>query len=114
MSSSDTLNPPLFAILNEIDGPYRKMVVQWCHDRGGYCYLHRGDGKSRYDGMQAGEMLGKPTPIEDFGFDVDLSYQGVVLFERTRESRATYKDGKPRNWADRCTKFGFALLEGVR
>ena len=57
-----------------------------------------------YDGMNPS----RPTPIEDFGFDVEIS--GVeAVFSRVRPSIATYEDGKPRQWQDRVYPSQFTL-----
>ena len=81
------------------------MVCQWI-PRVGYCYMSRTlePHLKEYDGMKPL----RPTPIEDFGFKVEV-FSETVLFHRVASSTATYEDGKLRDWQDRVHTHQFSL-----
>jgi len=79
-----------YFIVNTTDRPHAGCVVQKMKE-GFYCYLDRR--LKSYDGMNPS----RPTPVEDFGFDI-IECRNFVLFRKERDSIATYKDGMPREW----------------
>lgn len=96
---------PRFAIINTCDAPQRRMVCEYL-DGVGYCYMARAmePHLKMYDGMNPE----RPTSLEDFGFDIEIS-NNEALFRRTRTWVATYEDGMPRKWQDRVYPFEFSL-----
>ena len=110
MRSDLPTDRPRFAIMNTMDAPQRRMVCEWVPNVG-YCYMmrHHEPHLKDFDGMNPP----RPTSLEDFGFRVDvLSIEAV--FTRIADSTATYEDGKPRSWQDRCwtDQFSLPLVKG--
>jgi hypothetical protein len=103
---------PRFAIVNTADAPQRRMVCEWIPDIG-YCYMMRQQEPhlKDFDGMRPA----RPTPIESFGFAVEIAGDEAI-FTRTNDSSATYEDGKLRPWQDRYWKsqFSLPLVRGVK
>jgi hypothetical protein len=85
-----------YVIINDIDGPYFRMICQWVPGVG-YCYLDRGKSKPRHDGMAGKEA----TPVDAFGIVWTDNADGSVSFYRSDlPATATYRDGQPRRWHD--------------
>lgn len=43
-----------------------------------------------------------PTPISDFGMAIEVAGDRYRCVPTGEPCRATYRDGKPRQWQDRC------------
>ena len=101
-----------FVIVNTMDSPSRRNVAEKRRD-GSYAYMARGEDKylRRFDGMTPR----RPTPVEDFGFDVEI-VGSSAHFTKVRESVATYEDGKLRHWQDYrwVDSFTLPLLKSTR
>lgn len=83
-----------YAILNEIDRPDRRMVVQIIDGKAYYMSRAEEPGMKAYDGMQPRTNT---TSLEDFGFNI-LEREFQVDFTKTRDSVARYSDGQVREW----------------
>ena len=83
-----------FYIINEVDRPYARHVCELVNE--GLCYMSRSTNPSMasYDGMS---VRPDSTPVEDFGFTIE-DHGDQIAFTKTSDSKATYKDGKPRDW----------------
>jgi hypothetical protein len=79
-----------YFIVNDMDRPNKRCVTVKLKE-GYFCYLDRSF--KEYDGMNPN----KPTPLEEFGFDIKEE-DGAIFFKRVKESTAKYKDGKCRPW----------------
>ena len=99
---------PKYAIINHVDYPGPRLVVQWVSGIG-YCYLHRA--LKSYDGMIGPEA----TDVRDFGLDYVEDLDSTVTFTVTdRASTATYTDGRPRRWQDPFEKtFTYSIIKPV-
>ena len=81
-----------FVIVNTMDRPYENLVAT--HVPGvGYCYLDR-----RYAVCDGMADASRPTPLEDFGLDVEEISQHHFEVTRRRPTKATYTDGSLRPW----------------
>lgn len=95
---------PRYAIINDIDAPEPRNVVQLV-DRRGYCYL---DGTKRcYDGMTGTDA----TDVRAFGFSFAEDTDGMVRFYRNElVPTAKYRDGEPRAWQSLQHSFEWRIL----
>lgn len=84
-------NPPQYAIINDVDRPYERLVVQ-LKDDGKYYYMHP-------DLKDHGSMSPRDTTtnLTDFGIDI-IEKGNKVKFIKTLSSIARYSDGRTRNW----------------
>lgn len=83
---------PRFAIVNEIDRPYPRLVAEKVN--GKYYYMNRATDKY----LKSYEMQpDNPTNIKDFGFEI-TDNGDTVIFTKVRPSIATYYDGRIREW----------------
>lgn len=99
--------PPRFVIVNTCDCPQPTLIAQYVEGVG-YCYMNQNEDKhkARFNGM----MPSRPTPIADFGFDIE-EYGDEIRFRQVRESVATYEDGKPRKWQSWQKEFSLRLVK---
>jgi hypothetical protein len=89
-----------FRIVNTVDRPEPRLIAE-LRDDGLLYYLHRRI--RRYTGLLPQES----TPVEDFG--IALTIIGNTLYgTRTGVSKATYLDGRPRQWQG-DTEFNITL-----
>lgn len=89
---------PRFAIVNDCDRPYSRLVAEFIPERGGYCYLAQGNANDKRLKVHDGMLPYFPTAIEDFGIEVDDSFPNHYVFKVVRDSTATYRDGLLRQW----------------
>lgn len=91
-----------FVIINETDAPCTRNLAEWIEGVG-YCYMYRAVDKymKEFDGMTPTS----PTPIEKFGFNVEI-WNNFAVFTRIAESLASYSDGVNRKWQDPKGKIG--------
>jgi hypothetical protein len=82
-----------FAIVNTDDRPCARNVAELRPD-GTYYYVHPG---LRDDRQFWAMTPSRPTPLEDFGLTW-VAADGVLRARATRESVATYEDGRARRW----------------
>lgn len=92
-----------YYIVNDIDRPCERLVAVELD--GKLNYLDRS--LRRYDSMG----MGKATPMEDFGFTV-TEKDSMVTFEMTSHSRATYPDGRIRQWQGNERMFTLPIFMG--
>ena len=98
---------PKYAIINDVDAPEPRMVVQWV-ERVGYCSLDRRTNKADFDGMKGAEA----TDIRAFGFSWAENRDGTVSFYRNDlPVTATYRDGEPRFWQSPAEFFEYSILK---
>lgn len=92
-----------FYIVGDVDRPERRHVVQEIKP-GVLKYMHN-------DLSHWERFVGRDgaTSMETFGFDIRVK-DNHVIFEQVRESKATYCDGRARQWQD-VTLFTLPLLE---
>lgn len=86
-----------YAIVNTIDCPQPRLVTQVID--GKHYYMMRSVKGEEYLKQYDGMTPDRPTFLEDFGFKIDEK-GSYVWFEQTEPSKATYEDGKPREWQD--------------
>lgn len=83
-----------YAIVNECDKPHRRLVAEKLKDGTfGYLIRHEEPNYKSYNGMNPE----RPHFLEDFGFTITKE-GNQVFFEKTHESKATYKIGEVRQW----------------
>jgi hypothetical protein len=93
-------------IVNVFDCPSEEHLAEK-RSNGKFYYVHPSLRKEkRYHGMTPEN----PTPVEDFGLIVERS-GGRVAGVLAGESRAVYRDGRPRKWQGR-ESFEFRDREG--
>jgi hypothetical protein len=99
------MDQPRFVIINDCDEPIRENIAEFVPEVG-YCYMAREEKPQLkvYDGMKLRQL----TSVEDFGFLITVR-ESVAEFSMVGQSRATYPDGKPRKWQDRCSGDEFSL-----
>lgn len=80
-----------FYILNDVDRPDARHVIQIVDDHAEYLHEDLRDwGDLRLPNESSSDL-------ELFGFDVAI-VGGFAHFTQVKESSATYQDGKPRKW----------------
>lgn len=85
-----------FYIVNDIDKPCPRLVAQVIDLKNNMEYLH--PELNHWDkGDQPFPLSKFSTNLKDFGLDIVVSGTTAV-FKQIRESVATYKDGRPRQW----------------
>lgn len=85
-----------YAILNTIDRPEKRLVVEIIGNKA--YYMSRGylPSMKQYDGMTVRPMT---TDLTDFGFKItEREYQVDFTLSLDHVSTAKYEDGKQRKW----------------
>lgn len=83
-----------YAILNTVDRPDRRMVVEIIEGKAYYMSRAEEPRMKSYDGMT---LRPDTTSLEDFGFTiVDLGRK--IRCVKTGPGVAKYRDGEPRKW----------------
>lgn len=82
-----------YAIVNDVDKPQRRHVAELVN--GKFYYMARAEDPylKQFDGYP----LEHPAWMEDFGFTIQETSERT-LFIMESESKAVYRDGKPRYW----------------
>lgn len=83
-----------YAILNTIDRPDRRMVVEIIEGKAYYMSRAEEPRMKSYDGMTPRPDT---TSLEDFGFTI-VELGGKIRCVKTRPSVARYSDGGVREW----------------
>lgn len=99
-----------YYIANESDRPHKNCVTQRFGDRIYYIHESLRDVFIYRNGFSLND---RPTPLEDFGFDILENSDGTVIFTLMRESCATYTDGKQRRWQGNET-FTLTMLDMIK
>jgi len=84
-----------YVIINEFDKPCTRLIAEVTHIEGETVH-------ARYitDGTQSlhcSAHISEVTPVYKFGVMYDIK-GGYITAARITHSKATYRDGKPRNW----------------
>lgn len=98
-------------IMNHTEAPCGRLlaVITLIDGKNIFCkYLNAEKELSSYNKLNKGKgmrsILDEHTPIEWFGVEVRLEQSGsdvIYSCHPVRESKATYRDGKPRQWQER-------------
>jgi len=83
-----------YAILNTIDRPYARLVVEIIGNKAYYMSRALEPGLKQYDGM---ELRHDTTGLEEFGFNFEDNGHSVT-FTKVRDSVAKYSNGEIREW----------------
>lgn len=86
-----------YAILNTIDRPCARLVVEIINGKAYYMARAVETGLKDYDGMSVREDT---TSMEDFGFHIE-ERGDYVIFQHVWQSEAKYRDGTPPAMARR-------------
>ena len=89
-----------YVIMNDIDCPEARLVAvltRYDDIKGIWRALYL----AAYTNMSAPYGPG-PTPISAFGKGVEWSGDAYRVVDTGQPVTATYRDGKPRSWQDRC------------
>lgn len=88
-----------FYIVNGIDRPHERLVAE---KKGDLVYYIHEDLRDQY--KECGfDVKNRGTPIEQFGFDIQLTGENEAIFIKIRPSTAVYGDGNPRDWQGSST-----------
>lgn len=89
-------------ILNHVEQPCSKLICVVVKDDGEFyhCkYLNADKMLDSYNKPPMKNRLPRATKVEDFGVEIK-AHDGKYWCEKVGESKATYADGKPRQWQE--------------